>query len=242
MEIDQIVKALISVRKACKSVKKSGENKFHGYKYATEADIAAEIRPLMDEHGLVLIPSVASREDGFLQPMIDTEGITQVVLKYTLAHSSGQVWPDPLYVLAHGNDRDTKGKWGDKGAYKANTGGFKYLLLRLLMIETGDDPEQDRNQRKKSVKAEEQDRSADIAAALTRRAGDLIDSAAARQIDKAPQDLLAMEESIRAAVREGLGIEGKVKKNQSAAVISAVNRTTLTEDGRVVMPEPSEKF
>jgi hypothetical protein len=32
---------------------------------------------------------------------------------------------------------------GDKGIYKALTGGYKYFLLQLFMIPTGDDPEKD---------------------------------------------------------------------------------------------------
>lgn len=139
--VDQIVAALIDVRSKCETIPKSGTNKFHGYNYATESDIAAHISPLMDAAGLVLIPSVAGTSDGFPSPHIDEQGVTQAVLKYTLAHVSGQVWPEPLYVVAQGNDRDSKGSYGDKGAYKANTGGFKYMLLRLLMVETGDDPE-----------------------------------------------------------------------------------------------------
>ncbi len=139
--VEQIVKALIEVRAACETIPKSGTNKFHGYDYATEADISRHISPLMDKAGLVLIPSVAGTEDGFAAPFIDDKGVTQVVYKYTLAHISGQVWPEPLYVVGHGGDRDSKGNYGDKGAYKSSTGAYKYCVLRLFMIATGDDPE-----------------------------------------------------------------------------------------------------
>ena len=142
-EVDQIIKALIEVRSKCAWIPKSGHNKFHNYDYATEADISAHISPLMDDAGLILIPSVASEKDGFKQPFIDDQGITQAVLSYTLAHKSGQVWPEKLYVVAQGNDRDSKGNWGDKGCWKMSTGAFKYCLLRLLMVATGDDPELD---------------------------------------------------------------------------------------------------
>ena len=145
-DVDQIVKALIEVRSKCGAVKKSGWNDFHNYHYATEADIAAQIGPLMDEAGLVLIPSLASEQEGFKSPYTVGD-ITHAVLKYTLAHTSGQVWPEPLYVAAQGQDK------GDKGCWKMSTGAFKYCLLRLLMVATGDDPENDGGGKAKGGKA-----------------------------------------------------------------------------------------
>jgi hypothetical protein len=43
-------------------VQKAGHNDFQNYKYATEADAIAALRPAMIKHGLCMIPSVESVE------------------------------------------------------------------------------------------------------------------------------------------------------------------------------------
>jgi hypothetical protein len=52
---------------------------------------------------------------------------------FRLCHTNGDVWPELIYVPAQDK--------GDKAAWKANTGAMKYLLNRLFMLDTGDDPE-----------------------------------------------------------------------------------------------------
>lgn len=132
----ELLEALRAVMKEAVYVQKNGRNAFHGYKYATEADLVAVVRPAMINHGLLLIgPSVEGDE------RTDEHGNTFVTLTYTLAHVSGAVWPEKLRVIGCGNDRAKNGTIGDKGAYKAYTGAVKYLLFKLLLIETGDDPE-----------------------------------------------------------------------------------------------------
>jgi len=116
-------------------VQKSSENKFHGYKYASEASLLESLRPAMIAHGLILIPSV-----GNVSP-IDLHGNTLLTVDYTLAHVSGEIWPDKITAVGCGNDRNKQGGVGDKGVYKALTGANKYLLFKLFQIETGDDPE-----------------------------------------------------------------------------------------------------
>lgn len=131
----QIITALHAVMQEAAYVQKTGENDFHGYSYATEADVLERIRPAMIKHGLVLIPSINQVSS------IDQHGNTSVIVHYTLAHTSGAVWPHPIVAAGCGNDRNKNGT-GDKGLYKALTGANKYLLFKLFQIETGDDPEQ----------------------------------------------------------------------------------------------------
>jgi hypothetical protein len=132
----QIITALHAVMQEAAYVQKTGENDFHGYSYATEADVLERIRPAMIKHGLVLIPSINQVSS------IDQYGNTSVIVHYTLAHTSGAVWPHPIVAAGCGNDRAKSGATGDKGLYKALTGANKYLLFKLFQIETGDDPEQ----------------------------------------------------------------------------------------------------
>lgn len=131
----QILIAIHEIMKQVGYVQKKDKNEFHGYKYASEASLLAELRPAMLEHGLILIPS------GNASSGIDENGNTHVAVDYTLAHISGEVWPEKIRAFGCGNDRAKNDKVGDKGTYKALTGANKYLLFKLFQIETGDDPE-----------------------------------------------------------------------------------------------------
>lgn len=132
--MSEIVKALNQVMSAASSAKKTGHNVFHNYQYASESDILDVFRPLMVKAGLVLIPSVV-KQDG-----PDEHGNVVVGVQYTIAHISGEVWPDKIMAMGCGNDKNRNGI-GDKGLYKAITGANKYMLFKLFQISTGDDPE-----------------------------------------------------------------------------------------------------
>lgn len=125
-------------------VAKTGRNDFHGYDYATEADVVESVRPHMVENGLMLIPHV----DNVSQ---DQHGNTNIIVNYRLYHVSGDFIE--FNVAASGNDKNRNGV-GDKGIYKAMTGASKYALLKLFSLATGDDPEKDENH-KKAAKQEE---------------------------------------------------------------------------------------
>lgn len=131
-----ILRAMNAVMQEAGYVQKTGNNDFHGYRYATEADVLDRLRPAMVKHGLILIPSVQQVSS------IDQYGNTTVSVHYTLAHVSGAVWPQPIIAAGCGNDRSKNGGFGDKGLYKALTGANKYMLFKLFQIETGNDPEE----------------------------------------------------------------------------------------------------
>ncbi|MBA3241601.1 MAG: ERF family protein [Acidobacteria bacterium] len=133
----KITGALHQVMKAVGYVQKTGVNKFHNYKYASEADLLAVLRPAMIDAGLMLLPSGKTLSD------VDAHGNVHVAIEYTLIHKDGEVWPEKLVAFGAGNDKSVKsGSVGDKGAYKALTGANKYMLFKLFQIETGDDPEE----------------------------------------------------------------------------------------------------
>lgn len=135
-----ILRAMNAVMQEAAYVQKTGSNDFHGYRYASEADVLERLRPAMVKHGLILIPSVQQVSS------IDTHGNTTVSVHYTLAHVSGAVWPQPIIAAGCGGDRNKNGV-GDKGLYKALTGANKYMLFKLFQIETGDDPEETQGDR-----------------------------------------------------------------------------------------------
>lgn len=140
-----ILRAMNAVMNEVDYVQKKGENDFHGYKYATEADVLDRLRPAMVKHGLILIPSVQQVSS------IDQHGNTTVSIHYTLAHVSGAVWPTPVIAAGCGNDRNKNGV-GDKGLYKAITGANKYMLFKLFQIETGNaEPEDSEGDRQREA-------------------------------------------------------------------------------------------
>ncbi|WP_167371050.1 ERF family protein [Myxococcus virescens] len=118
-------------------VPKSGRNKFHGYDYATEADIVAAVRTGLSERALMLIPTVVDttwaavdRQKG------NSDRLVTLTVRFTL-HDGESGETLSFEVLGEGQDP------GDKATYKALTGATKYALLKLFLIPTGDDPEQD---------------------------------------------------------------------------------------------------
>lgn len=143
----KIATALHEVMSKVTYVQKQGKNDFHGYKYASEADLLEKLRPAMVEAGLMLIPSVDKVTE------VDQHGNTTVLLSYTLVHKDGDIWPHPIHAAGCGNDRNKTGV-GDKGLYKALTGANKYLLFKLFQIETGDDPENDSKQQEALLNAQ----------------------------------------------------------------------------------------
>ena len=133
----KIATALHNVMAKVTYVQKGSENKFHGYKYVSEADLLEKLRPALIEEGLILIPSVE-----MVRPM-DEHGNTIVDMRYEIVHKDGDFWPHLIRISGCGNDRAKNGSVGDKGIYKAITGANKYFLFKLFQIETGDDPERD---------------------------------------------------------------------------------------------------
>lgn len=122
---------MLQVMRKVGYVQKDGKNEFHGYKYASEANLIAALRPELIEAGLVLIPSVSNVSQ-------DEHGNTHVLMLFTLMDDEGGTYS--FCGAGSGNDRNKNGV-GDKGIYKAITGATKYALMKTFLLETGDDPE-----------------------------------------------------------------------------------------------------
>lgn len=123
-------------------VAKRGTNDFHKYDYATESDVLEAVRRGLAERSVVIVPrcvgvSVLERErDGKASMFVTTADMILTLVD----GESGEVMECPW----KGSGEDS----GDKGLYKALTGGNKYFLLKLFMIPTGDDPEKDKRKPK----------------------------------------------------------------------------------------------
>ncbi len=133
-----LVRKLAAVMGVVERVAKNGTNKFHNYTYATEADITQAVRGEMSSQGVMMIPTVEKIE---WQEVLTKAGAKE---KICTAHF--------LFTLMDG-DSDAKIEFrtigqgqdgGDKAFYKSATGAVKYALLKLFLIPTGDDPEDEK--------------------------------------------------------------------------------------------------
>lgn len=132
---------LLGVMSGVHRIPKNGTNAFHKYQYVMESDMVDAVRPLLVEHGVMIVPSVLSSEK---VERIDKAGapkkdITRVEMNFSIYNADDA--SDALVMKIIGEGQDD----GDKGFYKAYTGAQKYMLMKLFMISTGDDPELDTN-------------------------------------------------------------------------------------------------
>lgn len=127
----------LEVMKECRHIAKNGENDFHGYKYATSADVLGRVNAALVKYG---IASVATPE---LLDMTDVktakgnlEHLATVKIEIKLMdRESGETFS----ISGLGSGQDS----GDKAVMKAQTAAIKYAYMLSLAISTGDDPEAD---------------------------------------------------------------------------------------------------
>jgi hypothetical protein len=136
-EIGKLTDAVCGVMAGFRGVEKSGENSFHRYKYASDADILWTLKPLLAQHGLsIMLVSFDVINTGEIKTNRGgTERLIDLCVTYRLSHKSGE-W---VLVQSPGSGQDP----GDKAHYKAMTGALKYALRQTFAIPTGDDPEAD---------------------------------------------------------------------------------------------------
>lgn len=127
-------------------VEKRGRNDFHKYDYVTESDVLDAVRKGLATRNVVIVPRITGstvvekERQGKASEYITTVQMTFAIID----GDSGETLECPW--IGCGQDA------GDKGPYKALTGGYKYFLLKLFMIPTGDDPEREDGPRKATVK------------------------------------------------------------------------------------------
>lgn len=125
---------LAEVMGSINRIAKDGYNDFHKYAYATESSIVAAVRGLLAEQRVAITPSIGGYEireigNGDKKKLL-------FILKVSFTVRDGD--SDETFVLDWlGTGEDS----GDKALYKAMTGAEKYLLLKMFLIPTGDDPE-----------------------------------------------------------------------------------------------------
>lgn len=132
---------LAQVMALVERVPKTGHNANHNYDYATEADILAAVRSGLAERHVILAPDVES----IVWEKLTTKSggelkLCTVRVRFDVMDAeSGEL----LSVRMVGQGSDS----GDKAFYKALTGATKYAVLKLFLIPTGDDPENEKPER-----------------------------------------------------------------------------------------------
>lgn len=133
----QLAKKIVEVMHDCNYVEKNGKNTFHGYQYATSADVLAKVNAALVKYG---IASMASPQ---LLDMTDvttakghTEKLATIQMTITLVDTDTG---ERCQIMGIGSGQDS----GDKAVMKAETAAIKYAYLLSLAISTGDDPEAD---------------------------------------------------------------------------------------------------
>lgn len=136
-----LVLKLTQVMALVERVAKNGRNENHNYNYATEADILAEVRSALAQRGVLVVPDV----EAVRWEELDTRSGGKLKLctarvRFDLMDAeSGEMLSVPM--VGQGSDS------GDKAFYKAMSGATKYLFMKLFLIPTGDDPENEKTRK-----------------------------------------------------------------------------------------------
>lgn len=132
-----IAAKLVNIMAECSHVAKTGINDFHGYKYATAADVLEKVGAALAKHKVV---AITNPELVRFEKTVNSKGKEEnlATVKTTLQlvdPESGET----IEACGWGSGQDI----GDKAVMKAQTASLKYAWMLLLQISTGDDPEAD---------------------------------------------------------------------------------------------------
>ena len=133
----KIVAKMIAVMRECSHIAKNGTNSFHGYTYATSADVLSKVNAALVEQGLasLVIPELISLEE-VKTAKGNIEHLATVKVNITLIDRDSD---ESVLITGLGSGQDS----GDKAVMKAQTAAVKYAYMLSLSISTGDDPEAD---------------------------------------------------------------------------------------------------
>jgi hypothetical protein len=125
-EIKNLATKMVKIMSETKRIAKNGTNAFHNYQYVTEADVLESVRDVLAKYNVFIFSSVIGTDKN--------ADMTSVVMQHTIVDAdSGESFD----VKSFGQGQDK----GDKGGNKAVTASMKYMLLKNLLLPTGDDPE-----------------------------------------------------------------------------------------------------
>jgi len=136
-----IYQKLIEVSKAIEYLEKDKSNKMQGYKYLSEAKVKEVIKKQFEVQGIVFNYSTTEVREYEISPT--SKGTKQFLTVAKGVYHFIDI--DNPVEMVNGIWFGTGSDTGDKGLYKAITGGIKYVLNTNFLIPSGDDPENEGN-------------------------------------------------------------------------------------------------
>ena len=126
----KLAEALAKIAGECGVVLKTGDNTHQRYTYASDADLKRQLQPLYAKHGVSIVPAEIATE----WDVKDNASRCRMLVTYRIAHKSGETMTAQAYGEGINN--------GDKAAYVAQTGAYKYLVRTIFAVPTTDDAEE----------------------------------------------------------------------------------------------------
>lgn len=132
---------LAEVLGTVKHIPKNGYNEAQRYHFVRDADVLDAVRDALSERGVATLVDVAGVDVAEFQTakQRETGGVSWMTTVWGAISFLDGDSDATVTIGFRGTGADT----GDKGYYKALTGGVKYALLKTFLIPTGDDPEAD---------------------------------------------------------------------------------------------------
>ena len=130
----KLAEALAKIAGECGVVLKTGDNTHQRYTYASDADLKRQLQPLYAKHGVSIVPRVVSATWDDVKQRNGVASRCRMLVSYTVAHKSGETMIAESYGEGISN--------GDKAAYVAQTGAYKYLVRTIFAVPTTDDAEE----------------------------------------------------------------------------------------------------
>jgi hypothetical protein len=131
--VANLTAAIAAIMTEIGSIPKEGYNQFHKYRYAKVGDIFDKLTPLLGKHGVIIIQDEISR--GWIDK--DSKFI-RVTYRFTIAHKSGEVWPQQPQKSAIAQIFTEKGGTDDKAFNKTAVQARKYFAVDMFNIPTVD--------------------------------------------------------------------------------------------------------
>lgn len=137
----KILQSINNVMQSVGYVQMTGENKFHRYKYASEADLINALRDEMVKNQIVFYPhsivesKIEQVETVNAKGLPSKDSVATIVILYRFQHAEDASHID-VQVASH-----SRNNGGDKAAFAAMTGALKYALGQTFLLPRGEDPE-----------------------------------------------------------------------------------------------------
>jgi len=126
-----IYQRILGIMSDVSYIQKDEKKVANQYRYVSHDSVSAVIHPMLVKHGIVVIPTV--------KEMLQDGNRTTMCLMITFINSDNP--NESICVESYGYGIDT----ADKGPGKAYSYAFKYALLKMFCLETGDDPDHDQD-------------------------------------------------------------------------------------------------